>query len=258
MKLKQFKSLLIFWSLVICALLSLGVTIWLSVDKIIMPSIVRLGDERKVPDLVNLDYKDASEKLQQLGFKIIKSEEKIDSKVTKGCIIEQNPRANSFSKEGRNVYVKVSLGKLPVSVPNLLEISPQDAKYRISEARLFLDTIYYDFSNDYPEGVVIGQSLDSDSKAIIGDSLYIVVSLGNNPSQYIVPDLIGLPFSEAVKEINKSGFSVGYITKIKDSNLIPDTVVRQYPESEVETNKGAEIELYIVTDEEDIDQGDDN
>ncbi len=54
------------------------------------------------------------------------------------------------------------------------------------------------------------------------------------------------------------GHSSVTVTEKHYGHLIPDTVVRQYPESEVETNKGAEIELYIVTDEEDIDQGDDN
>lgn len=248
-KLNQIKSLVIFWSAVFASLLFFVILIWVSADKIIMPSVIRLGDEHKVPDLVHMNFTDAMEKLETEGFQLVKSEEKVDYKVPKGAIIEQTPRAGSLSKKGRKIFVTVSSGKLPVKVPNLLTISPQDAKYRITDSRLLLDTIFYDFSKDYPEGVVMGQSISSGSMAEVGDSIFIVVSLGKHPNEYIVPDVIGLPLSEAAKEINKSGFSVGYITKIVDNNLIPGTIVRQYPEPEMEAAKGSEIELYVIKEE---------
>ena len=124
-------------------------------DNIIMPSYVRLGNEYPVPDVTDRFLDEAERILEMDGF-VLSDEitEKIDYNVSPGIIVEHHPKAGSICKKGRKIYVTISKGGLPAIVPDLIGLSPQDAKYNILDSKLYLDSILYEFSVDFPEGVV--------------------------------------------------------------------------------------------------------
>ncbi|MBN2790273.1 MAG: PASTA domain-containing protein [Candidatus Delongbacteria bacterium] len=239
-----FKPLVIF-SVTMLILGSLSLFIF---DSVIMPSYTNLGDEYPVPDITERNIDEAKRILEMDGF-ILSDEitEKVDFNVPPGIIIEHHPKAGSICKKGRKIYVTVSKGGLPAIVPNLIGMSPQDAKYNILDSKLYLDSILYEFSVDFPEGVVMGQSLVVNDSAVIGDSLFIVVSLGKHPTEFVIPGVKGKNIEEAAEQINKSGFKIGEVVYYKDEDLLPGTVIDQKPSKGEIVYQGTEIRLLVST-----------
>ena len=230
------------------SMLILGSLSLLIFDNVIMPSYTSLGNEYPVPDITER-YIDEAERILELDGFILSDEitEKTDYNVPPGIIIEHHPQAGSICKKGRKVYVTISKGGLPAIVPNLIGLSPQDAKYNILDSKLYLDSILYEFSVDFPEGVVIGQSLIVNDSAMIGDSLFIVVSLGKHPTEFVIPDVKNKNIEEAAELINKSGFTIGEIVYYKDEDLLPGTVIDQKPPKDEIVYQGTEIRLLVST-----------
>ena len=238
---------LFWWCGVAGIFLIVGLVILFGMDKFVMPGVVRLGEEFIVPSVVGSDMESAAKILNDAGFNIIKNKrEKVDYNSRAGEILEQNPKANSTCKEGRRIYVTISKGGLPVIMPDLTGVSPKEAVFKIQRENLILDSVLYDFSTYFTKGVVMDQSIALNDTAQIGDSLFIVVSLGNHPSEFIIPDLVSMNLERAVEKINRNGFKVGRIVYTENEELLPNTVIRQLPEKEEVVQQGTEINLVVI------------
>lgn len=217
-------------------------------DNIIMPDYSRTGQEFPVPDITGYNIERAREILEAEGF-VMSDEitEKTDYDNPAGKILVQYPKAGANCKLGRNIFVTVSTGALPVAVPKLIGLSPQDAEYRIAESRLFLDSVLYEFSTQFPEGVVMGQSLVVNDSAAIGDSIYIVVSVGRHPTEFIIPEVKGKLLDIAAEELSKGGFKISEIVYMKNEDYLPYTVLDQRPDPGEIVFQGAEVKLLVST-----------
>ena len=235
-------------SIFIISILVIGFLSIFIFDNIIMPSYTSLGNEYPVPDVTNRTLDVAERILEMDGF-VLSDEitEKMDYNIPPGIIVEHFPKSGSVCKKGRKIYVTISKGGLPAIVPNLIGLSPQDAKYNILDSKLYLDSILYEFSVDFPEGVVIGQSLVVNDSVVIGDSLFIVVSLGKHPTEFVIPDVKGKNIEEAAEIINKNGFTIGEVVYHKDEDLLPGTVIDQKPPKDEIVYQGTEIRLLVST-----------
>ncbi len=222
----------------------------LVIDRVYFPGVVNQGISLKVPNLIGKDFSVAVKELEELEFQGIKSKTKVDYKYPENTVINQTPKSGSTCKPGRRIYLTISSGSKPVEVPNLKAISPLDAKYKIQKKKLILDSILYDYSSEYPEGVIMDQTIEEGSLVSVGDSISLVISLGPELDKYIVPNLKEMQLSKAINKINMSGFKVGTISKLYSEELLPNTVISQFPEPEKVTEKGSEIMLYIATIEE--------
>ncbi|MBU4486377.1 MAG: PASTA domain-containing protein [Candidatus Delongbacteria bacterium] len=226
--------------------ISLMVTGFLIFDKVLMPEYARTDQEFSVPDITGYTVGQGRNILKSLGFNVSDEiTEKIDYERPAGIILEQYPKPGAKCKKDRKIYVTVSKGALPVKVPDLIGLSPQDAKYRISESKLVLDSILYEFSDDFPEGVVMGQSLVVKDSVGIGDSLFIVISVGKHPSEYIIPDVKGEILNKAAETINRNGFKISEVVYMKNEDYLPNTVLDQKPKAGEIVYKGAEIRLLV-------------
>lgn len=243
--LKKYLSAVIISVILVSALLLTGFLIF---DNIIMPNYSRTGQEFPVPDITGYSIDRAKEILEAEGF-VMSDEitEKTDYDNPAGKILVQYPKGGANCKLGRNVFVTVSTGALAVSVPKVIGLSPQDAKYRINESRLFLDSILYEFSTQFPEGVVMGQSLVVNDSAAIGDSIYIVVSVGRHPTEFVIPEVKGKILNIAAEELNRGGFKISEIVYLKNEDYLPYTVLDQRPDPGEIVYQGAEIRLLVST-----------
>lgn len=215
-------------------------------DTKIMPEYTRAGLEFPIPDVTGMNLDSARTVLETDSFKLAEEiTKKVDTKNPAGTILEQYPKAGAKCKYGRKVYVTVSKGALPVTVPDLIGLSPQDARYKISESKLVADTVLYEFSEEYPDGVVMGQSLVVNEKVDIGDRIYIVVSVGKHPSEYIIPDVQGQILKKAAETIHRSGFKISEVVYLKNTDYLPNTVLDQKPKPGEIVYQGAQIRLLI-------------
>lgn len=114
-----------------------------------------------VPDVINLDYREAKNRLQQAGF-IVDIENEMSSTVTKDYVISTSPAANEQLSSGSTVYVKVSTGPQVsyIKMPNLIGLSEDAAIKKLESVGLSYGGSDH-VASDVDAGTVISQSTDA-------------------------------------------------------------------------------------------------
>jgi serine/threonine-protein kinase len=126
---------------------------------------------------------DAIRTLEDAGFKVEKTYS-YSSEVEEEYVISQTPVAGSMGKEGDTITLEISQGYEPVTVPDVYTTYKDEAsaKALLSDFTVTVDTAY---SEDYPEGIVMKQSLEPGTKAAKGSAITITISKGQDPSTIV-------------------------------------------------------------------------
>ncbi|NOX36629.1 MAG: PASTA domain-containing protein [Calditrichaeota bacterium] len=220
----------------------------LIMDNLVMPWYTKHGKEYELPDITELPVEQAIDILKQNGFTPVIQDSVYDSDLPPGTVLRQNPLPFSTVKKGRRVYLVVSIGEKPVIMPNLVGLTPQDAKFRLTEEALQLNRTFYDFSEYYPKGVVIAQSVPPGDTLRKGQSVNITVSLGPPPEAQKVPSLKGKSLIAAKKELEVLGIPLGRIDYQYRPDLVPETVVAQSIPAGTPVVEADSINLVVSTD----------
>ena len=131
-----------------------------------------------VPDVVNLDYREAKNRLQQAGF-IVDIENATSNSVTKDYVISTSPGANEQLSSGSTVYVTVSTGPQLsyVKMPNLIGLSEEAAISKLESIGLSFGSSDR-VNSDVDAGTVVGQSVDAFSEVEEHSKIYLKISTG--------------------------------------------------------------------------------
>ena len=221
-------------------------------DRVIMPYYTRHNSEIEVPEVVELNIKQADSVLAARGFRLVVEREQYDWNYPEGTVINQNPEAFAVTKKGRRVYVTISIGEMLAPMPNLVGKSARDATFAAQSAGLTLteESFGYEYSHYYPEGVVMAQSIPPGTKIKKDTPIHATVSLGNLPNEFRIPDLVGQTLDRARKIILTSGLEIGEIVYQFKPDLLPNTVISQTPLPNEKTNRGQPVNLVISSLEE--------
>ncbi|MCR5576770.1 MAG: Stk1 family PASTA domain-containing Ser/Thr kinase [Oscillospiraceae bacterium] len=132
----------------------------------------------EVPDVVNLDYREAKTRLQQAGF-IVDIENETSGSVTKDYVIRTSPSAGEQMSSGSTVYVTVSTGPQTsyVRMPNVIGLSEEAAISKLENAGLSYGGSDWTTS-DVDAGTVIGQSAEAFTEIEEHAKIYLKVSSG--------------------------------------------------------------------------------
>ncbi|MDE6860818.1 MAG: PASTA domain-containing protein [Duncaniella sp.] len=89
----------------------------------------RHGDTIVVPSVKTLPYDRATQALKDNGLVALLSDSVYDNRTAPGTVIEQNPKAGTVVKEGREIYLTINaLSPKMVTLPSLTDISLRQAK----------------------------------------------------------------------------------------------------------------------------------
>lgn len=240
------------WGLGILIVICLYLIGALLVNGVVMPLYTRHDVEVEVPEVVEMNVTEADSLLRIHGFHLVVEREQYDWNYPEGTVINQNPTAFSITKPGRRVYVTISIGEKLIMMPNLVGKSSRDAIFSGQSAGLTLseESFGYEYSNYYPENVVMAQSIPPGTKLKKDTPIHVTVSLGTLPNEFLVPDVIGQSLERARKVILTSGLELGEITYRIEPNLLPNTVISQDPPGKQKTYRGAMVDLIISLMEE--------
>ncbi len=233
------------WLYSVTILLFVIVVITLLLDKIIMPVYVSLGDETEMPDVIEMHVDEARDLLIKQGFQVLVSDSMYDANHGENYVIEQNPYPYATVKENRRVYLTISIGEKPITMPNLFGVSPREADLILESYGLKLKAKYYVYSDIYHEGTVLGQSYPQGQEIKAGANIDITISLGKLKEETIVPDLIGKSLHEARQRLRLLELKIGEIIYEERSNILPETVVKQSIPGGESFNPGDTIMLTV-------------
>jgi eukaryotic-like serine/threonine-protein kinase len=231
-------------------LISTGIVVglFLLLNYVALPMYVNHGSRATVPSVVGMSFDEASKSLEKSGLRIVLGETRPDPAFAPGLVIQQNPAGLAIVKEGRRVYVTLSGGEVQVVVPSLRGRSLRDARFALERFGLKLGGVSYDTSDTFPENTIIYQSSAADTRVTKGTSVNIVVSKGKVLTQALVPLVVGKTRSEAEQILAAAGLKVGNITFQQSFELVPNTIVDQYPRQGEPATPGQAVDLFVVKD----------
>lgn len=230
--------------LYIPAIYAFGILVFAGLmDRVVMPIYVKLGNEIELPDVVEMNFENAKDLLNQKGFQVIIHDSLYDGRHPVGTVIEQNPYPYATVKEGRRVYLSVSIGEKPIIMPKLFGLSPRDAELILKAYNLKINAKNYAFSDIYPEGIVIGQSYPQGQEVRSQHPIDITVSLGKMQEEVTVPSLVGKSLYAAREQLRLLNIPIGRIAYEERDNILPETVLSQSLAEGYKPQSGEKIDL---------------
>jgi beta-lactam-binding protein with PASTA domain len=217
-------------------------------DYVVMPFYTKHGKEYELPDVTDRPIEEAMEILDADGFKPLIQDSVYDETISPGYVIQQNPLPFSLVKDGRRVYLVVSIGEKPIFIPQLVGLTPQDAQFRLREQSLRLNQTFYEFSDFYPRGVVINQSIPAGKQVRKNRRVNITVSLGTAPTSLVIPNLVGQSLETAEKELEAINVRIGTIKYAYRPKLVPGTILRQSVSAGANAARVEELHLLVSSD----------
>jgi len=214
-------------------------------NSVIMPLYVKHSRMTKVPNIVGMSYNDAKKILNEFGLDVKQGDVRYDESKSVGLVLEQNPNADEQVKVGRRIYLVVCGGEQLVEVPKLSGRSLRDAKYTLEQRGLQVGDIVKKYSNLYPEDVIISQVIQPGSRVKKTTKIDVIVSLGAQLGNILVPDVTGKTLKEAMKIIDERKLQVGKIN-YQPSEQPAGKILDQYPKKDKYVNEKSTIDLFVA------------
>jgi eukaryotic-like serine/threonine-protein kinase len=193
-----------------------------------------------VPEVVGLDERRAVEELQDAGLRARVVDER-NSRQPAGTVIEQDPEAGASVDENTIVELVVSEGRRQVTVPELADLTLEEARARLRETDLKVGDIERQPSTEVEADRVISHDPGPGQEVDAGSEVDLVVSSG--PATVIVPGVVGLTESEAVDALRDEGL---FADVIREPNEAPEgEVFAQDPSAGSEAGEGDTVTISI-------------
>ena len=224
----------------------IGLILFFLFDNLLMPLYVQKGKTTKVPDVIGLYLEDAKQKIKDAGLDPKEAEFKSDKRYKVGTVVVQNPPAESEVKRDRGVYLTISGGEELVDVPNLKGKSVREAAFNLEKYNLKLGMISYEPSDEIFANTIIRQEIMPGTKIKSGNIINVTVSQGHSTDKHPVPDVSLKTINEAEKILTDDGFRIGKTTYQTNLDILPNTILEQYPRAGELLQMGQPIDLVIA------------
>ncbi len=233
--------------LLFVALITLLAIFTFVVDVIIMPWYVE-NEEVVVPNVVGIQKEDAKKLVEESKLSVILDGPKFSDQIPKDHIVYQKPKAGEVVKSGRRVYLYFSGGNYQIKMPSLKGKTLRDVQVSLKRLGLKLNKITK-VKSEYKTDTIIEQFPKANTNIPKGSKVNIEISIGPNIGMVRVPDLLGQSLTEAEQTLRSNSLVVGKIEHQKSPNLLPNTVVAQFPSKNRLVNIGSAVDVFITKSE---------
>jgi serine/threonine-protein kinase len=159
-------------------------------------------------DPTSANGKDPMAALDRLGFTNVKHDESKDDyslTLPKNTASAITPDPGTTMDHSKRIDITLSKGPMPVSMPDVVGRSRDDAQAAFDDAKL-KPTYSEDFSDTVAAGDVVSVSVQAGTQLLWGDEVDVVVSKG--PEMVTIPDVRGRNTDDARKTLEALGLQV--------------------------------------------------
>jgi serine/threonine-protein kinase len=179
-------------------------------------------DFEVVPTLVDRSVEESKQRASNFGFAFEVQDYENSDSVASGDVILQTPEGGTKAKRGTTIYGIVSLGPAAPTVPNLIGLSPDEARHTLEETGLVLGSVSYRIS-EVAIGYVCEQSLPPDTETTNGQTIDIVIS-ASSETTFDMPHSMDLPVNLILDQLRVASFNNIFV-RYAESNIVEDGVV---------------------------------
>jgi len=230
------------------ARLGIGIFIFLAIAFLSAITAIRLavqGREVEVPKLVGMKAGDAQTVLdsRRLGMKIA---DRVYSALPPDFVVRQSPPAGTRVKVQQRAHVVLSLGPQKVSVPSLVGQSARTARIELLRAGLQVGEITSFYLPDRLLDEVVQQNPPPQASNTGSPRVNLLVSQGERPAEYVMPDLAGMSLADAQHRVSAAGLHLTKISFAASPAQPKGAVFAQVPARGAKIVAGTNIELQVV------------
>lgn len=207
--------------------------------------IIKSEDTVIVPELVGKDVVSALEILTDLQLNTKVNGSEYNQKFPKNHVIFQEPEAGAEIKKDRDVRIIISKGAKTILMPNIADLSEQQARMIIEENGLIRGQSSHTYSATAEKDHVIVQVPQAGSMITRGATVDTLISSGPRPVRYVMPDLAGQSFDQAVLRIENTNLFVGNIRSNFDKQKARNSIIRQEPLAGFSVKVNSPVDLVI-------------
>jgi len=217
-----------------------------------LPSYTRHGESVIVPEVTEVSLDEAIGILEEKDLRHEVADSIFISNLPPGSVISQDPSGMSKVKPGRRIYLTVNKLVPPkVRIPEIYNVSTYQAKLLLEGAGLKIKRIEYipdEFKNLVRYGEFEGKRVKPGDTLPKFSELVLYAGRGLGSQRVGIPDLVGLPYQEAISNLHRVGLNVGPIRFNPEAPEPVGTVIRQNPSyiPGDSTNLGTSMTLFIA------------
>jgi len=212
---------------------------------IVMPIITRHGDQFAVPDIVVMTQGEAEELFAKHDIHLQINGREYSPDKPEGVVLIQLPPAGMMIKKGRIVRIVISAGARVGEVPDVFGLPLRQADLAIQEAGFVISDMFWTQADSLPENVAIETIPAAGTVLPLGSSVALAVNQGNRKDYVFMPSLIHKPLPRARQILDSLGLFIDQITRVRDTLLLPNTVIEQTPLQHAQIPIGASVLLTV-------------
>ncbi len=236
-----------------------------------------------VPSVVGLLQATAENEIISAGYVVGTIETQCNATIPAGFVISQEPVGGTELELGNPVNIVVSSGPCPVTVPDVIGMTEENADVTLVSAGLFLGIVTEQCSNTVPQGRIISQNPSAGQQVAPGSYVNVVISSGpcgegtqegitegieegivegtpegveegvieGTPEgsvegeNVITPNVVGQPFVNAVFAINSAQLVVGIIIEVCTDEYPFGVIIAQEPVGGAVVTIGSMVNLWV-------------
>ena len=214
-------------------------------DQVILPQIAGGQKLVKVPVLQNSELEKARSLCTENNLELVVRGETNNSEVPADHILIQEPESGTEVKEGRKVYVLVSLGPEIITVPYVRGLTSRQARLLIERNRLELMEVVTRPSDEVGENRVISIEPEAGTTLSAGSKVRLVVA--EAAPRVLVPSIIDMNLEEATNALKEIGLEVGEVQYQFNRNVVDGHVLDQTPLENAKVRKGTKVNLILAS-----------
>lgn len=199
-------------------------------------------EENLVPNLIGMKKDAAAELLAATSLQIEYLYEY--SEVEKDYVIGQSIDAGTKITENSTITLTISQGSKFAQMPNVVGMTQKQAEEELE--KIGIDIEYsYQYSKEEDANKILYQSIESGSKVAAGDKVTLSISLGEEETEIVVPDLSYYTQDEAKVQLERLGLKLGEVTEKNSDIVAKGQIISQSVKAKKKVGKGTVIDVVI-------------
>lgn len=204
------------------------------------------GEEFLIPALEGKPLEEARSLAELRGFTLAVSDYVISTEFPAGQVTKQNPMNGARGKEGDTITVEISSGSGYAIVPNMVGSTITEASLMLAEENLNMGNVGYDPTSELPDGQIVRQVPEADSRVSEFESVDVWIS-GNETPQIEMPSVVGKDTSTALKMLQESKVLRTWVHFVEpEDGMTDETVQQQSPAANMSVGEGTVAEIWVT------------
>ncbi|MET4107443.1 PASTA domain-containing protein [Hymenobacter sp. UYP22] len=218
-----------------------------------LPITTNHGETIVVPKVTGMNQAALEDYLDERDLAYFVDDSTYNARIPAGTVLTQEPKAGERVKEGRKIYVSVSMKNPPViKMPKLTDGSVKNAQMILKSYDLVVGQLKF-VPNIQKDAVlkqlVNGKEIAPGASITKGTRVDLEVGDGLGNQEFPVPNLVNMPADEATTLLVGQGLQVGEIFyQEPEDGQTEGTVVKQRPASAPGTTirMGQLVDLWVA------------